>query len=184
MDTTLMTADELIELPELDKVYELVRGHLKVMELPGGLHGRIGMRLSFLLMQHVIAQRLGTVLPQDTGYILARNPDTVRAPDVSFLSRERVAPNEIGAGYIEGAPDLAVEVLSPGDRMSEVEEKIDEYFGAGGRLAWVVDPKRARVSVYAPGRTPVVLGEDDTLEGDDVVPGFRCLVREVLTWPE
>jgi len=180
----LVTADEMLTLPGDDLRHELVRGEHYVNPPPFSRHGQVGMRLALLLAQHVVAHRLGIVLTGDAGFLLARDPDTVRAPDVSFVRRDRVPPDGIlGPGYIEGAPDLAVEVLSPDDAMIEMEEKVDEYLATGARAVWVINPKRRTVTVHAPGAPILVLGEGDRLDGGDAVPGFACDVREVFDWP-
>lgn len=180
----LWTADELLALPDDDQHYELVAGELEVMPPAGGRHGQIIMGLGILLGHHVRAHRLGVIFSPDTGFVLARNPDTVRAPDLGFLSATRLRPSEVGAGYLEGAPDLAVEVLSPRDRKRKMEEKVADYLARGARLVWVIDSRRRSVAVHAPGAAPRVLGADDLLDGGDVVPGFACRVRDALDWPE
>ena len=125
-----MTADELIELPEGEKFYELVRGVLRVREPAGGQHGLISGRLFVQLSSYVEAHGLGTAFPGNTGYFLGRTPDTVRAPDVSFVDKARLSLENVGAGFIALAPDLAVEVVSPNDRASELEEKLADYWAA------------------------------------------------------
>ena len=176
----LITADELLTLPKKDELYELVRGELRVMSPAGGRHGQIGMKLGILLGHFVMTNQLGVVVNADTGFLLKRDPDTVRAPDVGFLSAARVPPTGIPDGYIDGPPDLAVEVISPTDTLYEVDDKIAEYLAAGTRLAWVINPRRRTVAVHAPGAPVHVLGEADTLDAGDVVPGFRCAVREFM----
>jgi Uma2 family endonuclease len=179
----LMMAEELIRLPSGRQFYELVRGELRVREPAGGRHGQIIMTLGGLLFQHVRANRLGVLFSADTGFVLERAPDTVRAPDISFIAAARIDARNVTPKYLEGAPDLAVEVLSPGDGMLEMEDKMEEYFATGARLVWIVNPKRRRVTAYAPGAAPRVLREDDVLDGGDVVPGFACAVREIFDWP-
>ena len=178
-----MTADELLTLPSDDLCHELVRGEHRVNPPPGPRHGLIGMRIGMLLAQHVVTHRLGVVFNGDTGFLLERNPDTVRAPDASFVSTARIPAEGIGNSYLEGAPDLAVEVLSPSDSMIEVEDKVDQYLAAGARLVWVVNPKLGRVTEYAPNVALRVLRDDDRLDGGDVVPGFSCGVHDILSWP-
>jgi len=174
----VVTAEELFQYPD-SKYYELVRGVPRVCEPPGGVHGRIAARLVALLGDHVERLGLGTV-SVEAGYVLQRGPDTVRGPDVSFVSLTRLPPDRIPEQFIPGAPDLAVEILSPGRRWSEVEEKIADYFAAGARLVWVVDPGERRVIVRYPDRPPRVVAAGDSLEGEDVVPGFALALAELF----
>ena len=179
----LVTEDELFRMPDEGKQYELVRGVLKVGEPPGARHGSVAMLLGARIAQHALANRLGVVFAAETGFVLARDPDTVRAPDVAFVRKDRIPAGGPGPKYFDGAPDLAVEVLSPDDTVYEVEEKVEEYLAAGAGAVWVVNPKHRRVTVYRLDAAPRVLGERDALEGDDLVPGFRCEVREIFDWP-
>ena len=181
--STQMTADELLRLRDDGRCYELVRGELRVMEPPGARHGAAAMRLGAMLAQHALANRLGVVFAAETGVVLARSPDTVRAPDAAFVRKERIPPGGPGPTYFEGAPDLAVEVLSPGDTALEIEDKVEEYHAAGARAVWVVNPKRRRVTAHRPGAAPLVLHEGESLDAGDVVPGFRCAVAEIFDWP-
>jgi Uma2 family endonuclease len=180
--TTRITADELFELPDDGKHYELVRGVLRVGEPPGAQHGSVGMTIGALLFNHVRLHGLGVVFTAETGFLLARDPDTVRAPDAAFVRSSRIPPGGPGPQYFEGAPDLAVEVIAPSDTLYEVEEKVAEYLEAGSRLVWVVSPKLRRVTVHEPGDRIRVLSESESLDGGEVVPGFRCEVREIFDW--
>jgi Uma2 family endonuclease len=174
----VVTAEELFQYPD-SKYCELVRGVPRVSEPPGGLHGRIAAGIVARLGHHVERLGLGTVLVA-AGYVLRRGPDTVRGPDVSFVSVARLPPDQIPEQFIPGAPDLAVEILSPSSRWSEVEEKIADYFAAGARLVWVVDPGERRVIVRYPDRPPRVVAPGETLEGEDVVPGFALALAELF----
>ena len=174
----ISTAEELYAHPDR-KRYELVRGALRVCEPPGGVHGRLATRLSYLLHAHVERHDLGTVLVE-SGYVLHRSPDTVRGPDISFVSKARIRSEEIPAQFIPGTPDLAVEILSPDDRPHEIAEWLADYFGAGAQRVWVVDPRRQCVMVHYPDGHTVQLGTADLLDGEEVVPGFRCGVGEVF----
>lgn len=176
--TRTMTAEELLRLPRGKACYELVKGELITMSPAGQKHGRIIMNLGVPLTQHVKTNKLGYVYGAETGFKLAADPDTVRAPDIAFVSQEQVDKVGDPEGYWPGAPDLAVEVLSPGDRVSEVEQKVQEYPQAGTRLVWVVSPKMRTVTVYRSLTDIEVLTENDTLDGGDVVPGFS--VREIF----
>ncbi len=137
------------------------------------------MRLGALLDHHVRAVGLGTVLVE-AGYLLRRMPDTVRGPDISFLSVARLPPDQIPEAFIPGAPDLAVEIISPGSQWSEIQEKVADYLAGGARLVWLVDPRARRIVVHYPDRPPGVLTDRDRLDGEDVVPGFSLPVAELL----
>ena len=162
-----------------DRHHELVRGVVRVSEPPGGAHGWIAARITHRLGSHVEQHGLGTVLVE-AGYVLRRDPDTVRAPDVSFISAARLPPEQIPEQFIPGAPDLAIEILSPGDRWPDVEERLADYFAGGTRIAWVVEPRQQRVIVRYPDGASKILTGSDVLDGEDVVPGFRCPVTEVF----
>jgi Uma2 family endonuclease len=176
----LVTADELIRMPDDGFKYELVEGRLVTMTPAGGVHGQLSMRLGTALDIHVEAHDLGVVFPADTGFYLARAPDTVRAPDVSFVRKERIPEGGLPVGYWSGPPDLAVEVVSPNDSMAEVESKVQEYLRKGVQLVWVVFPKKRAVAVYRPGAPSDMLSEDDMLDGGEVVPGFRFPIARLF----
>lgn len=144
---------------------------------PGSEHGLITMNLAGPLHQHVKSNKLGVVFASETGFQLAHNPDTVRAPDIAFVRAERVQRT---IGYLSGAPDLVVETLSPSDRISEVEEKVAAWLEGGARLVWVISPKLHTVTVYRSLTDVLMLTEKDTLDGGDVVPGFEIKVAEVF----
>ena len=118
-----ITAEELLKMPDDGFRYELIRGELKKMPPPGHVHGRVAMKFGWRLAQHVKANNLGIVYAAETGFLLETDPDTVRAPDCAFVSRERLAAIGDAEGYLPGAPDIPVEVISPGDTYTEVEEK-------------------------------------------------------------
>lgn len=181
----LMTADELLMLPDDGQHYELIDGVLHTMSPPGERHGEIGLALGVLLANSVREHRLGRVYGE-VGYRLRRNPDTVRAPDASFVARARLQGPVGGPKYFEGAPDLAVEVLSPLDSVRETVQKFEQYFAAGCRLGWLIDPSREAAVIYRPPGVAVrTLGLDDVLDGEDVVPGFTCRLRDALHyWPD
>lgn len=178
--TQLMTAEELLSMRDDGFRYELVEGELRRMSPAGHNHGRIAMRLAIPLGKFIADNNLGAVYAAETGFKLKTDPDTVRAPDVSFIRQERV--EEIGEteGYWPGAPDLAVEVNSPGDRVGEVEEKVQEWLNAGARLVWVVSPKLRAITVYRSLTDISTLTEKDTLDGGEVVPGFQFPVAELF----
>ena len=178
--TKLVTADELLEMQDDGHRYELVKGELRMAPPPGSEHGEVTMNLAGPLYQHVKKNNLGVVYAAETGFKLESNPDTVRAPDIAFVRIERVQETGRLAGYMSGAPDLAVEVLSPSDRVSRVEEKVAEWLEGGARMVWVVSSKLHTVTVYRSLTDIVTLTEKDTLDGGDVVPGFQMNVAEIF----
>lgn len=178
--TQLVTAEELLNMPDDGYRYELVRGELREMAPSGARHSSIGVKVTTSLNVHVMANNLGTVFGADGGFLLARNPDTVRAPDVGFVRRERMEEIGLVDGYWPGSPDLAVEVISPNDLYTEVAEKVEEWLKAGTRMVVVADPRRRVATVHRPGREPVTLVEGEVLDGDDVVPGWLMAVEDIF----
>lgn len=176
----LVTAEELFEMPDDDFCYELVKGELTKMPPTGGEHGASTMNLAAPLKVYVDANDLGVVFAAETGFRLTQDPDTVRAPDVSFVSREHIAASGIPKGYLDFAPDLAVEVVSLNDKLYEVDEKVDDYLAAGTRAVCIVYPKRRTVTVHRPNQAPQILNEDDTLDLNDVVAGFRFPIKKIF----
>ncbi|HLH27104.1 MAG TPA: Uma2 family endonuclease [Chloroflexota bacterium] len=176
----LMTADELLRLPDDGQRHELLYGELRTMAPSGAEHGWVTMKVSGPLGQHVEANRLGLVFTAETGFWLARDPDLVRAPDVAFVRRERVLAAGDVEGYWPGAPDLVVEVVSPSDLYTEVDEKVAQWLAYGAQMVLVVNPRRCTVAVHRPDRTVRVLTEDDVLDGEDVVPGWTLPVRHIF----
>jgi Uma2 family endonuclease len=128
----------------------------------------------------VNSRTLGRVFTAETGFLLRRKPDTVRAADVSFVKQDRL-PHPAPRGFAELAPDLVVEVLSPDDRPGEVLSKVGDWLEAGARLVWVIDPERRDARVYRADGSQVHLGESDQLDGESVVPGFQCAVRGLVS---
>jgi Uma2 family endonuclease len=175
-----MTADELLAMPDDGYRYELVKGELIQMSPTGDEHGQVTMELATILHQFVKKHNLGRVYAAETGFKLESGPDTVRAPDVAFVSRERVEATGTLTGYRSGAPDLVVEVLSPSDRIGKVEAKVKQWLETGARMVWVVSPKLHTVTVYRSLTDIVTLTEKDNLDGGDVVPGFQIKVAEIF----
>jgi Uma2 family endonuclease len=150
------------------------------MSPAGSTHGRLAMRIAAHLFQHVETHHLGTVYAAETGFLLSQDPDTVRAPDVAFVSRQRLEIMGEPDSYWPGAPDVAVEVISPSDRYTDVEDKVVEWLEAGSRMVIVVNPRQRFVTVYH-SRTDIIrLTEEDMLEGGDVVPGWQLPISEVF----
>ena len=174
----MLTLEDLYLLREDDEKHELQAGVLLSEPLPGFLHGQTALRVARFLGDHADRNGLGAVVTNDTGFVLARDPDTVRGPDVAFVSRERVLALANRLQAFPGPPDLAVEVLSPSNTASDVHAKIADYLAAGTRLCWVFDPVRETVTVYRSLLGPRVLGRDAELDGEDVLPGFHVEVAE------
>lgn len=177
----LVTADELMRMPDDGVKHELVEGRLITMTHAGSLHGRLAMRLGAAVDRFVEEHALGAVFAAETGFRLARDPDTVRAPDVSFVRKERLLEEGLPDGYWPGPPDLAVEVQSPNNSVRELELKAQDYLRRGVQLVWVVFPKKRAVVVYRPDAVPASLGEHDALDGYDLLPGFRYPLARLFT---
>jgi Uma2 family endonuclease len=178
----LLTAEDLMQLPDDGYQYELDEGRLIRTPPSGPLASIVAATILTLINEFVRLHRLGVVGGADFGMILARSPDTVRAPDVVFYRAERLPAGGIPSTYWELAPDLAVEVLSPSDRRGQVLKKVGEYLDAGTRLVGVVDPRRRTAVVYRPEGEPTILGADGALDGEDVLPGFLLALGDV--WEE
>jgi Uma2 family endonuclease len=133
-----------------------------------------------LLRDHVKRHRLGVVLGGDSGFVLARKPDTVRGPDVAFVSKERAEACGDTVRAFPGAPDLAVEVLSPSNSPVAVRSKVADYLAAGTRCVWVLDSEARTATVYTSLLSPRELGEHEFIEGGEVVPGLRVRVGEIF----
>ena len=176
----VFTAEELLCLPTVGRRLELVKGKVYEMAPAGGRHGYAAMNTGILMGGHVRLNGLGWVFAAETGFILRRDPDTVRAPDVAFVTQSRLGVHEIPDGFISVIPDLVVEVVSPGDTRREVREKIEDWLRAGVRLVWVIYPVTRSATVYRSLDDVAHLTENDTLDGEDVVPGFACRVVELF----
>jgi Uma2 family endonuclease len=148
---------------------ELIRGELVELMPVGQLHGRLVARMLFFLMVFLEEHRLGFA-STEVGVVLSRHPDLVCAPDVLFIAEDRAEPDS--TKFFEGAPDLAVEVLSPEDRAGKVQEKIRDYLAFGTKLVWIVDPASRTVTVYHPSGAAHVYSGSDEVNGEDVLPGF------------
>jgi len=174
------TAEELLRMPYDGFRYELVRGVLRRMTPAGNQHGKLAMKIGAHLFQYVEQNNLGTVYAAETGFRLSSNPDTVRAPDVAFVSARRIEEVGESQGYWPGAPDLAVEVISPEDVYAEGEEKVLDWLEAGTRLVAVVNPRKRTVTVYRSLSDIVVLTDENILDGSDVVPGWKMAVKDLF----
>lgn len=178
--TELMTAEEFLMMPDDGFRYDLVKGELFKMSPVGGEHGvRIG-RLTGALSHYVDVNDLGEVFGAETGFKLFRNPDTVRAPDIAFVSKERIPEGEFSEKFWEIAPDLAVEIVSPSETYDEVSEKIDDYLDAGVKAVWIVRSKKKTISIHRTGQPVKVLTVNDLLDGEDIVPGFKYSIAKLF----
>jgi len=176
----LLTAEEFERLREEGKRYELIDGELREMAPTVNWHGEVELNLAALLHTYVRSHGLGRVSCGEVLYIVRRKPDRVRAADIAFICQERVPSLEARQHIMEVVPDLVVEILSKHDTIAEISDRIDDWLGAGVRLLWIVDPFRRTVTIYQPERDPTLLGAQATLEGDPVLPGFRCPVAEMF----
>jgi Uma2 family endonuclease len=176
----LYTADELWVLSHADedKRYELDEGALVEMAPTGDMHGAVSSWVNHLLVDYVAAHDLGEVSGAETGYRLSTSPDIVRAPDVGFVAKKHLKP--MTGKYYTLAPDLAVEVVSPGDSARQIRRKVNQYLAAGTQLVWVIYPEDRDVDVYRPNHDPRTFKVGETLDGGDVLPGFTLLVKDVF----
>ena len=176
---TRLTSEEFARLPETVGKQELVRGEVVEMPPAGEEHGDLQFGLGSRMRLHAERHNLGLVLGE-TGFTLRTDPDTVRAPDIAFIAAARLSPGGLRPGYVPGAPDLAVEVVSPNDTAAEVDEKVQEYLAAGARRVWVVKPRIRGVTVHYPDGSARTLRGDDVLPGEDVMPGFEVRVGDLF----
>jgi len=174
-----VSADDLRRAHLPNKRVELVRGELIVREPAGSLHGLVAMSLGVELAVYAKRTGAGGVFAAETGFKLTSDPDTVRAPDVAFIAQGRLPPRD-ARGYAALAPDLVVEVLSFDDRPGEVLAKVADWLSAGCRLVWVVDPERRVARVYRHDGSETIVTATEPLEGEDVLPGFSCLLATIL----
>jgi Uma2 family endonuclease len=174
----LVTAEELEKFPDDDRRYELVEGRVICMTPVGFQHGRIVMHFGSILHQHVQSRKLGVVMTE-VGFKLASNPDTVRAPDLAFIRQDRI-PISAPRGFWNGPADLAVEVLSPDDRQSDVRTKVEQYLTRGVPLVVVIDPDAETAATCRRSAASAVLHGVERLDLDDVVPGLSCRVEEIF----
>jgi Uma2 family endonuclease len=180
-EVQLMTADELLVMPDDGFLYELIKGELiKVSPPPGHEHGLVTMKIAGSLYEYAKTRNLGSVYAAETGFLVEQNPDTVRAADVAFIRRERIEKAGPVEGYWMGAPDLAVEVLSPSDTVRRIEGKVAQWLEAGALMVWLVSPRLHTVTVYRSLTDIVALTERDSLDGGEVVPGFNIRVADIF----
>ncbi|HXD32582.1 MAG TPA: Uma2 family endonuclease [Pyrinomonadaceae bacterium] len=178
--TKLTTADELLAMPDDGYRYELIEGELIRMSPAGARHGRIAVKVVNRLGPYVEKHGLGEVYAAETGFKLRSDPDTVRAPDVAFVSKSRVELVGDPEGYWSGAPDLAVEVQSPNDTRKHIDAKARHWISAGAKLVWVVKPRERTVIVYKSLADIFEVSESGVLDAGEVVPGFKLTVSEIF----
>ena len=174
-----MTVEEFMNIDDDFHRHELIKGELLTMSPPGAQHGAVTMRLSAALYNYVEENNLGIVFTAETGFILERNPDTVLAPDSSFIRSERV--NTLPDGYLEMAPDLVVEVISPSQSRPEMKRKASRWLEYGVLEVWLVDAKRRTVNIRRPAGDNQLLREGEDLTGGDIVPGFRISLSRIFS---
>ena len=172
-----LSLDEFSRVPHDGQKYELLEGQL-IMTPTGMKHEEIGGNLLYLLKKHLEKQPTGRVYGSSAGYRLS--DEIVLAPDVSFVRQEQLPGGRSPIGFGEFAPDLAVEIVSPGDQALDIEDKVQLYLQYGTRRVWVINPRRRIATVYAPDNTARTLRPDETLDGEDVLPGFTCRLSDIL----
>jgi Uma2 family endonuclease len=178
--TQLLTAEDLWNLPDHGGHCELVKGELRTLSPAGFDHGGISMNVGGPLHHHVRKNDLGVVVSAEAGFVISRDPDTVRVPDIGFVRKERIPKTGRPQKFWIGAPDLLVETMSPSDTVFEVDEKVHEWLKAGAYVVWMLNPRQKTVTSYRPDRTARILGIGETLDGEDVVPGFQIPVAEIF----
>ena len=174
------TAEEFLTHPAAAGPSELVRGDIRVMTPASGAHGVVAGVIFAALNAFVESRQLGLCFPDNTGFLLPGLGDTVRSPDAAFVGTETLPIEGIGAGWVAVAPDLVVEILSPNETASELDEKLRDYRAAGTRLVWVIDPAKRVVSVRSLDAPEKWLSESDTIDGADVLPGFAMPVARLF----
>ena len=172
----LLTADDLLHLGSQGVRGELLRGVLCETMPTGVRHGKTVVKLTVLLEGFVGPRGLGTIVASDVGFLLEQEPDTVREPDVAFISAQRLPPDEDEPGFFEGPPDLAVEIASPSDSPQQIFDKARMWISFGVSLVWTVDPEARTIDVHQPHVPLIRLSADDTLDGGQILPGFSCTV--------
>ena len=176
-----MTADELLRLPRGRARYELIDGELRTMTPSGHLHGKVAARVARWLVAFVDDHDLGVAYGAETGFMLRRAPDTVRAPDAALVTKERLATMALSPrGYFPGPPDLAIEVLSPSDVPHDVEQKIADWLAAGCRVVVVLDPERAIGRVHRPAVATQLLAMSDSLQIPELLPGWSVSLGDLF----
>ena len=176
----LLTADDLLRLYSQGVRGELIRGVLRETMPTGEERGQLAMTIGFLLNGFVIPRRLGRVIGSDAGVLLERDPDTVREPDVAFISAQKRPRGVRNTRYTQAAPELVVEIRSPSDSASDLVEKALMWLAHGVLMVWVVNPDTRTVDVYRAGSPAATLADGDAIDGGDALPGFSCAVSDIF----
>ncbi len=180
VETRRLTAGDLLRLSSQGVHGELIRGVLCETMPTGHEHGKIVANLTILMGGFIKSRKLGSLTASDSGVWLERDPDTVREPDIAYFSAEKISLDTRVTGYAEVAPDLVVEVVSPGDSRREANDKALMWMSYGVRLVWVVYPETRTVDAYQEGGAVSTLTEDGVLDGLAALPGFTCPVADVF----
>ena len=173
------TAEDLERLSAQGFRYELIKGELRPMSPSGGPHGDATSRISFYVNGLVYGEERGLTFTAETGFFVARDPDTVMAPDFAFIAEERL-PEILPEGYVSIIPDLAVETRSPNDTAKEVADKVEDWLAAGAEIVWVIEPRKRTITSHRRGRQPLVFGTGETLDGEDVLPGLSIPLNRIF----
>ena len=176
----MISAEQLAAMPEDGSRYELIEGQLFMMSPAGGRHGRIAVRINKLLAIHVDDRSLGATFAAETGFLIAVNPDTVRAPDGAFVSQEKMDTLVDDVGYLPLAPDLAVEVVSPNDSFASIEKKAFTWLDAGTQLVLILEPETKTAHTYRSRNNIAIYSMGDTVDASDVVKEWKFKVAEVF----
>ena len=176
----MFTWQQLFAMPDDGNRYELIEGVLRMMSPAGSEHGKVAARILARLVVHVEPMDIGEVFAAETGFRIASNPDTVRAPDAAFVSHERLNAVEPTRAYLALAPDLVVEVVSPNDSFSEVESKSQQWLDAGCELVLVADPENETLQVYRQSEQRVVLKSGEIFDSGDVCENWKLAVNDVF----
>lgn len=178
MNKTAVTGEQFLAMGDMGRV-ELVNGEIIELMPTGHIHGYIEMLIATLLFNFVREHKLGRVLGGETGIYTHRNPDTVRGMDVAYISKERMSQAS-ETGFLDVAPELIVEVMSPSDRWMDIQEKLAEYFSIGVQLVWLIDPQLEQVHVYRSLDETTRLTAEDTLTAPNILPGFSVALTEIF----
>lgn len=178
----LVTAEELLRMSSSIGRCELLFGEIRKMSPAGASHGKVTIRLGAALDHFVAERELGLVLGAETGFIIERNPDVVRAPDACFIRKDRLR-SPLPKGYYPGVPDLLVEVKSPDDSRRELAEKINMWLAHGTAVVWEADPEKMTVRIHRVGQPTVELTAADTIADEPLLPGFVLPLAKVFKLP-
>jgi Uma2 family endonuclease len=173
------TAEDLLCLSAQEERFELIRGELREMAPPGGEHGLRTHKLARYAGNFIEEQELGVDFAAETGFLIAQNPDTVKAPDWAFLAKERLS-GPIPRKYVPLVPDIVLETRSPNDTAQEVAQKVAEWLEAGVKIVWELDPMAQVLTVHRADREPLALQRSDTLYGEEVLPGFELWLEKIF----